>query len=67
MFNANQSPQAPIQADTVIEARWIATVAMNKPLLEDHAVIVQAAYCHENLKANIAAKIQAQPPLRMAG
>jgi len=66
MFNANQSPQAPLQADTVIEARWIATVITSQPLLEDHAVIIQTVYCHENREANVAAKTLAQPPLRMA-
>ncbi len=42
MFNANNSSYPTIQADLVIEARWIATVASQQPLLENHAVIVQA-------------------------
>lgn len=42
MFNANNSSHPTIQADLVIEARWIATVASQQPLLENHAVIVQA-------------------------
>jgi 5-methylthioadenosine/S-adenosylhomocysteine deaminase len=52
MFNTNQSSQAPIQADTVIEARWIATVTTNQPLLEDHAVIIQAGVIVEVLPIN---------------
>ena len=42
MFNANNSSYPTVQADLVIEARWIATVASQQPLLENHAVIVQA-------------------------
>ncbi len=42
MFNANNSLYPTIQADLVIEARWIATVASQQPLLENHAVVVQA-------------------------
>ena len=42
MFNANNSSYPTIQADLVIEARWIATVSSQQPLLENHAVIVQA-------------------------
>jgi 5-methylthioadenosine/S-adenosylhomocysteine deaminase len=42
MFNANNSSYPTIQADLVIEARWIATVASQQPLLENYAVIVQA-------------------------
>lgn len=42
MFNNNQLPQTTINADLVIEARWIATVEPNQPLLENYAVIVQA-------------------------
>ena len=42
MFNANNSSYPTVQAELVIEARWIATVASQQPLLENHAVIVQA-------------------------
>ena len=42
MFNANNLSYPTVQADLVIEARWIATVASQQPLLENHAVIVQA-------------------------
>ena len=42
MFNPNQLSQSPVNADLVIEARWIATVAANQAVLENHAVVVQA-------------------------
>ncbi len=49
MINANNSPHTTTQADLVIEARWIATVATDLPLLEDHSVIVQAGIIVEVL------------------
>lgn len=42
MSISNQSPHPIINADLVIEARWIATVASMQPILESHSVIVQA-------------------------
>lgn len=42
MFNPNQLSQSPVNADLVIEARWIATVVANQAVLENHAVVVQA-------------------------
>ena len=42
MFNNNQLPQPTINADLVIETRWIATAASDRRLLENYAVIVQA-------------------------
>ena len=42
MINDNNSLYTTIQADLVIEARWIATVIANLPLLEDHSVIILA-------------------------
>lgn len=42
MFNPNQLSQSPVNADLVIEARWIATVVANQALLENHAVVIQA-------------------------
>lgn len=49
MFNTNQLSQPTINADLVIEARWIATVAPNQFVLENHAVIVQAGVIAELL------------------
>lgn len=38
----NQAPtQSPMEVDLIIEARWLATVVKNAPLLENHSVIVQ--------------------------
>lgn len=49
MFNANNSSHPTIQADLVIEARWIATVSNQQSLLENHAVVVQAGIIIEIL------------------
>lgn len=49
MFNVNNSPHTTIQSDLVIEARWVATVASQQPLLENHAVVVQAGIIIEIL------------------
>jgi len=49
MLNPNPMLQTIINADLVIEARWIATVATNQSLLENHAVIIQAGVIVEVL------------------
>jgi len=41
MVKSNQSSQSPVDVDLVIEARWVATVAGNQAVLENHAVVVQ--------------------------
>ena len=56
MFNANHSLLLAIQADFIIEARWIATVVNNQPLLENHAVIIQAGIIVDILPVNDARK-----------
>ncbi len=56
MSNANHSLQLAIQADFIIEARWIATVVNNQPLLENHAVIIQAGIIVDILPVNDARK-----------
>ncbi len=40
MTTLNQLPTTFIHVDSVIEARWIATVSPNSKLLENHAVII---------------------------
>lgn len=40
MTISNQLPSSAIQVDTVIAARWIATVSPNRALLENYAVII---------------------------
>ena len=50
MFNTNQLSQSTINADLVIEARWIATVAPSQFVLENNAVIVQAGVIAELLQ-----------------
>jgi len=42
MSNTNQLSQPKVNADLIIEARWIATVGENQPILENHAVIANA-------------------------
>ncbi|MEO6117559.1 MAG: amidohydrolase family protein, partial [Methylotenera sp.] len=42
MFKANELPLTTINADLIIEARWIATVVSKQPVLENYAVIIQA-------------------------
>ncbi len=49
MFNTNQLSHSSITADLVIEARWIATAVSNRPVLENHAVIVCAGLIVEIL------------------
>lgn len=56
MSNANHSLFLAIQADFIIEARWIATVVNNQPLLENHAVIIQAGIIVDILPVNDARK-----------
>lgn len=38
----NSSPYNQINADLMIEARWIATVAQAQPLLENYSLVIQA-------------------------
>ena len=40
---------ATINADVIIEARWVATVAPHQQVLENHAVIIQAGVIAEIL------------------
>jgi 5-methylthioadenosine/S-adenosylhomocysteine deaminase len=40
MTNFNQLSQSTVDADLIIEARWIATVASNRAVLENHSVII---------------------------
>lgn len=42
MTTSNHSPQAASHVDLVIEARWLATIVKDSPLLEHHSVIVKA-------------------------
>ncbi len=42
MFKTNEFSQTTVNADLIIEARWIATVVTKQPVLENHAVIIQA-------------------------
>ncbi len=49
MHNVNELPQTTVNADLMIEARWIATAASNQPILENHAVIVQSGLIVEIL------------------
>lgn len=41
MSTFDPSPHLPINADVIIESRWLATVTPSQPLLENHAVIIQ--------------------------
>jgi 5-methylthioadenosine/S-adenosylhomocysteine deaminase len=41
MLKVNELSQTTVNADLMIEARWIATVVSNQPILENHTVIVQ--------------------------
>ena len=41
MLKVNELSQTTVNADLMIEARWIATVVSNQPILENHSVIVQ--------------------------
>ncbi len=41
IMNSKHSNQAPTEIDLIIEARWLATVVRNAPLLEHYSVIVQ--------------------------
>jgi 5-methylthioadenosine/S-adenosylhomocysteine deaminase len=45
-----------INADTIIEARWIATVTASAPLLENHAVVIQQGLITEILPIENARK-----------
>ncbi len=40
MLKVNELSQTTVNADLMIEARWIATVVSNQPILENHTVIV---------------------------
>jgi 5-methylthioadenosine/S-adenosylhomocysteine deaminase len=51
MFNPNQLSHSPVNADIVIEARWIATVAANQAVLESHAVVIQGGVIVDVLPA----------------
>ena len=41
MLKVNELSQTTVNSDLMIEARWIATVVSNRPILENHTVIVQ--------------------------
>ena len=41
MLKVNELSQTTVNADLMIEARWIATVVSNQPILENHTVIVR--------------------------
>lgn len=56
MSISNQSPPTIINADLVIEARWIATVASQQPTLESYSVIIQAGIIVELLPISEARK-----------
>ena len=49
MFNSNLSPLATSNMDLIIEARWIASVTQQQPLLENYSVIIQAGIIVELL------------------
>ena len=56
MSTPNQSPPTIINADLVIESRWIATVAPLQPILENYSVIIQAGIIVELLPISEARK-----------
>jgi len=49
MTNSSVLPHSTIHVDLVIEARWIATVAPDQSLLENHSAIIQAGMIVELL------------------
>ncbi len=49
MFNSNLSAPATSNMDLIIEARWVASVTQQQPLLENYSVIIQAGIIVELL------------------
>lgn len=49
MLKVNELSQTTVNADLMIEARWIATVVSKQPILENHTVIVQDGFIVEIL------------------
>ncbi|MFZ3088985.1 MAG: amidohydrolase family protein, partial [Methylotenera sp.] len=43
MMTKNHSAQVATNVDLIIEARWLATIVANTPLLENYSVIIQGA------------------------
>jgi len=56
MTLSDYSDLVPINVELVIEASWLATSNKNKPLLEDHSVIVQDAVIVDILPTTLARK-----------
>ena len=49
MFNSNLSAPATSNMDLIIEARWVASLTQQQPLLENYSVIIQAGIIVELL------------------
>ena len=56
MMTINQSAQSASNVDLIIEARWIATVTADSPVLEHHSLIVHADTIIDLLPSYVAKK-----------